>query len=189
MKEGTPGWFGLELETGPDRAARSGQPQSGYISAVSSGTFSVRPADPGPVTASLCGCRGVAPAVVVGCTIRKRRCSDTLMKRRQRTISDEMMAFQHEFVGRGCDGIRTRIVEDLVLVRSLGVLTPAELQLSASFEERRLIKAVRQQVLESGRSLLERLSRSTRKPRSSPFTRTSQPRMENGWTSSCSIAV
>jgi uncharacterized protein YbcI len=70
-------------------------------------------------------------------------------------ISDDMMAFQHEFVGRGPDRIRTRIVEDLVLVRSFGVFTPAERQLAESFEGRRLIKAMRQQVLEAGRSVLE----------------------------------
>jgi uncharacterized protein YbcI len=70
-------------------------------------------------------------------------------------ISDEMMAFQHEFVGRGPDRIRTRIVEDLVIVRSFGVLTPAERQLAKSFEGRRLIKVMRQQVLEAGRSVLE----------------------------------
>jgi uncharacterized protein YbcI len=70
-------------------------------------------------------------------------------------ISDEMMAFQHEFVGRGPDRIRTRLVEDLVIVRSFGVLTPAEKQLAESFEGRRLIKAMRQQVLEAGRSVLE----------------------------------
>jgi uncharacterized protein YbcI len=74
-------------------------------------------------------------------------------------ISDEMMAFQHEFVGRGPDRIRTRIVEDLVIVRSFGVLTPAEKQLAASFEGRRLIKAMRQQVLEAGRSVLESVVR------------------------------
>jgi len=95
------------------------------------------------------------------CTIRKRRCSDTFMKRRQSKpeagISDEMMAFQHEFVGRGPNRIRTRIAEDLVIVRSFGVLTPAERQLATSFEGRRLIKAMRQQVLEAGRSVLERI--------------------------------
>ena len=83
------------------------------------------------------------------------------MKRRQSkseaAISDEMMAFQHEFVGRGPDRIRTRIVEDLVIVRSFGVLTPAERQLATSFEGSRLIKAMRQQVLEAGRSVLERI--------------------------------
>jgi|SRR5215210_2704596 len=88
-----------------------------------------------------------------------RRCGETLMKRRQSktetAISDEMMAFQHEFVGRGPDRIRTRIIEDLVIVRSFGVLTPAEKQLVKSFEGRRLIKAMRQQVLEAGRTVLE----------------------------------
>ena len=83
------------------------------------------------------------------------------MRRRQSrseaAISDEMMAFQHEFVGRGPDRIKTRIVEDLVIVRSFGVLTPAERQLATSFEGRRLIKAIRQQVLEAGRSLSERI--------------------------------
>jgi uncharacterized protein YbcI len=70
-------------------------------------------------------------------------------------ISDEMMAFQHEFVGRGPDRIRTRIAEDLVVVRSFGVFTPAERQLAESYEGRRLIKAMRQQVLEAGRPVLE----------------------------------
>jgi len=83
------------------------------------------------------------------------------MKRRQSkpeaALSDEMMAYQHEFVGRGPDRIRTRIVEDLVILHSFGVLTPEERQLATSFERRRLIKAMRQQVLEAGRSLLERI--------------------------------
>ena len=74
------------------------------------------------------------------------------MKRRQSrieaAISDEMMAFQHEFVGRGPDRIRTYAIEDLVIVRSFGVLTPAERQLAKSFEGRRIIKAMRQHVLE-----------------------------------------
>jgi uncharacterized protein YbcI len=74
-------------------------------------------------------------------------------------ISDEMMAFQHEFVGRGPDRIRTRVIEDLVMVRSFGVFTPAERQLAKSFEGRRLIKATRQQVLEAGRSVLEGIVR------------------------------
>src|SRR5688572_5597207 len=83
-----------------------------------------------------------------------------MARRQSRTeaaISDEMMAFQHEFVGRGPDRIRTRIIEDLVIVRSFGVLTPAEKQLAKSFEGRRLIKAMRQEVLEAGRSVLERI--------------------------------
>jgi uncharacterized protein YbcI len=65
------------------------------------------------------------------------------------------MAFQHEFVGRGPERIRTRIVDDLVIVRSFGVFTSAEKQLANSHEGRRLIKAMRQQVLEAGRPVLE----------------------------------
>jgi uncharacterized protein YbcI len=92
--------------------------------------------------------------------VQRRRYSDTSRSSRRQSkieaaISDEMMAFQHEFVGRGPERIRTRIVEDLVIVRSFGVFTPAEKQLAESFEGRRLIKAMRQQVLEAGRSLLE----------------------------------
>jgi uncharacterized protein YbcI len=70
-------------------------------------------------------------------------------------ISDEMMAFQHEFIGRGPERIRTRMVEDLVIVRSFGVFTSAEKQLANSYEGRRIIKAMRQQVLEAGRPVLE----------------------------------
>jgi uncharacterized protein YbcI len=72
-------------------------------------------------------------------------------------ISDGMMAFQHEFVGRGPDRIKTYTIEDLVIVRSFGVFTPAERRLSESFEGRKLIKAMRQQVLEAGRGQLEGL--------------------------------
>jgi uncharacterized protein YbcI len=74
-------------------------------------------------------------------------------------ISDEMMAFQHGFVGRGPERIRTLMVDDLVIVRSFGVFTAAEKQLAASYEGRRLIKAMRQQVLEAGRPVLEDIVR------------------------------
>ena len=47
------------------------------------------------------------------------------------------------------------MIDDLVIVRSFGVLTPAEKRLAASHEGRRLIKAMRQQVLEAGRPNLE----------------------------------
>jgi uncharacterized protein YbcI len=104
-------------------------------------------------------------------------------------ISDEMMAFQHEFVGRGPDRIRTRIVEDLVIVRSFGVFTSAEKQLANSYEGRRLIKAMRQQVLEAGRSDLEAIVRKHTGAEVVRSTRISPPRAESGWTSSCSIAL
>ena len=88
---------------------------------------------------------------------------DSLTPRRQSkaeaAVSDEMMAFQHGFVGRGPERIRTRMVDDLVIVRSFGVFTAAEKRLAASSEGRRLIKALRQQVLEAGRPTLEAIVR------------------------------
>jgi uncharacterized protein YbcI len=57
----------------------------------------------------------------------------------------------------GPDRIRSRIVEELVIGRSFGGLTPAERQLATCFEGRRLIKAIRQQVLEAGRPALQRI--------------------------------
>lgn len=81
------------------------------------------------------------------------------MARRQSRIeaavNDEMMAFQHQFVGRGPDRIGTRIVEDLVILRSFKVFTPAEKQLTECLERRGPIKAMCQQYLEAGRSTLE----------------------------------
>ena len=47
------------------------------------------------------------------------------------------------------------MVEDLVIVRSFGVFTAAEKRLVDTYEGRRLIKAMRQQVLEAGRPVLE----------------------------------
>ena len=83
-----------------------------------------------------------------------------MVRRQSKTeaaISDAMVAFQHDFVGRGPGRARTRLVEDMVVVRSFDVLTPAEKQLSKTFEGRRLIKGMRQQVLEAGREVLEKI--------------------------------
>ncbi len=51
-----------------------------------------------------------------------------MVRRQSKTeaaISDAMMAFQHEFVGRGPDRARTYVVEDLVVVRNYGAWRPA----------------------------------------------------------------
>lgn len=72
-------------------------------------------------------------------------------------VSDGMMAFQHDFLGRGPDRIRTYFMDDLAVVRSHGVLTPAEKQLSENPDGRKTIKAMRQQILEAGRATLEEI--------------------------------
>ncbi len=72
-------------------------------------------------------------------------------------ISAAMVQFEREYMGRGPEEARTYLVDDLVLVRLRGVLTPAEKQLASgdtSGEGRRLIKQVRMRLLEKARPLL-----------------------------------
>jgi uncharacterized protein YbcI len=72
-------------------------------------------------------------------------------------ISQAVIRFEKEYMGRGPLETRTHLVEDLVLVRLKGVLTPAEHKLAAAPDTARgrdLIKQVRQQLIESGGPLL-----------------------------------
>jgi len=73
-------------------------------------------------------------------------------------ISQAMIRFEKEFMGRGPLETRTYILDDLVLVRLKGVLTPAETMLSQTQDKQRgryLLKQVRQELLDRGRPLLE----------------------------------
>ena len=73
-------------------------------------------------------------------------------------VSDAVVRFEREYMGRGPVEARTYLVDDMVIVRLQGVLTPAERQLAKSDDPqrgRRLIKEVRSELLEGARSLLE----------------------------------
>jgi len=73
-------------------------------------------------------------------------------------ISEAIIRFEKEFMGRGPVETKTYLVDDMVVVRLKGVLTPAEQQLartSATSNGRELIKQVRIALLEKGRQLLE----------------------------------
>lgn len=73
-------------------------------------------------------------------------------------ISEAIIKFEKEFMGRGPLETKTHIIGDMVLVRLKGVLTQAEHQLSKPGEMsngRELIKQVRIALLEKGRPLLE----------------------------------
>jgi uncharacterized protein YbcI len=72
-------------------------------------------------------------------------------------ISTAIIRFEKDYMGRGPLETRTFLMEDLVLVRLKGVLTPAEMKLSESRDGRgqELIKQVRTELLEKGRPLLE----------------------------------
>ena len=73
-------------------------------------------------------------------------------------ISQAIIKFEKEYMGRGPLEAKTYIIDDMILVRLKGVLTQAEYQLAKTTEGnkgRDLIKQVRIELLEKGRSLLE----------------------------------
>jgi len=73
-------------------------------------------------------------------------------------ISEAVIKFEKEYMGRGPLETKAYIIDDLVLVRLRKVLTQAEYQLAKTSDAgkgRDLIKQVRIELLERGRSLLE----------------------------------
>jgi uncharacterized protein YbcI len=72
-------------------------------------------------------------------------------------ITQAVIRFEKEYMGRGPLEARTYLVDDMVLVRLKNVLTPAEHKLAAGPDPARgrdLIKQLRQQLVESGAPLL-----------------------------------
>ncbi len=72
-------------------------------------------------------------------------------------ITQAVIRFEKEYMGRGPLEARTYLVDDLVLVRLKNVLTPAEHKLAGGPDPERgrdLIKQLRQQLIESGAPLL-----------------------------------
>ena len=77
-------------------------------------------------------------------------------------ISEAIVRFEQEYMGRGPEEARTHILDDLVLVRLTGVLTPAEKKLAEQDGDgkgRLLIKQLRIELLERGRTLLDTIVR------------------------------
>jgi uncharacterized protein YbcI len=77
-------------------------------------------------------------------------------------ISEALIKFEKEYMGRGPEETRTYIIGDMVVIRLQRVLTPAEQQLAEASDEttgRKLIKQVRTELLEKARPLLEQIMR------------------------------
>lgn len=73
-------------------------------------------------------------------------------------ISQAIIHFEKEYMGRGPIETKTYILDDLVLVRLKGVLSQADyklLEMDVHHRGRELIKQTRQNLLEHGRPLLE----------------------------------
>lgn len=72
-------------------------------------------------------------------------------------ISEAMIKFEKEFMGRGPKETNTFVIKDMIFIRLKGVLTPAEEQLTKSPEGAELIKKTRVQLLEGAKDLLARI--------------------------------
>ncbi len=73
-------------------------------------------------------------------------------------IGEAIIKFEKEYMGRGPEETKTYIIDDMVLIRLRGVLTPAEknlAQIDGSAHGRALVKQVRIELLEKARGLLE----------------------------------
>ena len=69
-------------------------------------------------------------------------------------ISRAIVQFEIDYMGRGPKETSTHIVEDLVVVRLKGVLTPAEEQLTKSIDGKDLVKKMRATLIDKARPLL-----------------------------------
>ena len=72
-------------------------------------------------------------------------------------ISAAITQFEKDHLGRGPKEARTFIIQDMVLIRLKGVLTPAEEMLAKDGNGAQLIKQVRMRLIESSRPLLEKI--------------------------------
>jgi uncharacterized protein YbcI len=72
-------------------------------------------------------------------------------------LSSWMMKYQKEQLGRGAESAKTYIIDDMIIIRSKGTLTPAERQLAKKIKGKCLIKELRYQLEELIRPELEAL--------------------------------
>ena len=69
-------------------------------------------------------------------------------------ISRAIVQFEIDYMGRGPKETCAYIVEDMVIVRLKGVLTPAEEQLTKSLDGKDLVKKMRSTLIDKARPLL-----------------------------------
>ena len=72
-------------------------------------------------------------------------------------ISTLITKFEKENLGRGPKEVRTFIIQDLILVRLKGILTPAEEKLISEVDGAQIVKQIRRRLIESSRSILEKI--------------------------------
>jgi uncharacterized protein YbcI len=70
-----------------------------------------------------------------------------------------IIKFEKEYLGRGPLDARTYFINDMILVRIRGIITPAEAKLAENREGQALVKETRRQLFESSTELLENIVR------------------------------
>ncbi|HEY7219185.1 MAG TPA: DUF2294 domain-containing protein [Candidatus Binatia bacterium] len=72
-------------------------------------------------------------------------------------ISEAIVRFEIDYMGRGPKETRSYIVEDVILVRLKGMLTPAEQQLTKTPDGVELIKRMRSTIIDNARAEFSRV--------------------------------
>jgi uncharacterized protein YbcI len=72
-------------------------------------------------------------------------------------LTQAIIKFEKEYLGRGPLDARTFFIQDMILVRLRGVITPAERKLAETREGQNLVKETRRQLFESSRPLIEEM--------------------------------
>ena len=69
-------------------------------------------------------------------------------------ISSTITKFEKEHLGRGPKSVRSYIIEDMILIRLIGIITPAEKKLAEEKDGAQIVKQTRRWLIESSSSLL-----------------------------------
>ena len=72
-------------------------------------------------------------------------------------LTKSIIKFEKEYIGRGPSDARSFFIQDMILIRLKGVLTPAEQKLAESSDGKNLVKETRRQLFESSRNLIEKM--------------------------------
>ena len=72
-------------------------------------------------------------------------------------LTKSIIKFEKEYLGRGPKDARTYIIDDMILIRLQGVLTPAEQKLAETKDGKSLVKETRRQLFESARAFIEEM--------------------------------
>ncbi len=72
-------------------------------------------------------------------------------------LTKSIIKFEKEYIGRGPSDARSFFIQDMILIRLQGVLTPAERKLAESSDGKNLVKETRRQLFESSRNLIEEM--------------------------------